>query len=265
MKRLDRMGFTTVEVLVCFVVVAVVMMALFSTISAFNDKKVVESNRAKIYEFKNMVTNTIQEDLIQIGVISAKITPPKTENAYSGCGNNCDGTKYILDLSLRDGTQRKLVVFRRYVKTNYRINGKVNGNDIFYIQYGDPSTENFIQYDLPDLGEEIGYYDSGAQSFVVADTNYECHSLSGGGSRDCQTVKSLQINNVFIEITNEADVTVSGHILKIYIGFYHPDFGSKYGINIVAPIDFQSNISDASSKFSVTTNPNSTSAIYMPS
>ncbi len=46
---MNQKGFTTVEVLVCFVIVSVVMMSLFSTISAFNDKKTQESTRSILY------------------------------------------------------------------------------------------------------------------------------------------------------------------------------------------------------------------------
>ena len=267
MKHLNTKGFTTVEVLICFVIVSVVMMSMFSTISAFNEKKNAEANRAKIYEFKNNVTNVIQEDLIKKGLVSAKI---QVENdVYPNEGDSGAaflGMRYTLDLTLRDGDRKRLIVFRRYVKTNYRINGKSEGNDIFFLRYGTVDLNGnpieMIQYDLPDLGSEEGFY-AGTYGFLSADDGGVCHDFVGT-VKPCQTIQLLQINNVSIGITNEADVDVSGHVLYIYIGFYHPDFGTKYAINITSPVDFQSSQSNSSATFPTTSsNSNSTSSIYM--
>ena len=47
---MNNKGFTTVEVLACFVIVSIIMMSLFSTISAFNEKKIQESYRSRVYQ-----------------------------------------------------------------------------------------------------------------------------------------------------------------------------------------------------------------------
>ena len=71
------------------------------------------------------------------------------------------------------------------------------------IRYGTP--EDMIDYPLPDLG---GY---------TTDDGYE--------------IKDLSINNVLIKID-------SSNILSIHIGFYHPELLTRYGIDIVCPINF---------------------------
>ena len=66
------------------------------------------------------------------------------------------------------------------------------------IQYDD------IEYPIPDLGEyqnDLG-----------------------------ETVKDLRINNI--------DIDASSNVLSIYIGFYHPDLSTRYGISIVCPINY---------------------------
>ena len=53
----------------------------------------------------------------------------------------------------------------------------------------------------------------------------------GYGENQCgEKVLDLRINNV--------DINKDNNILTIYIGFYHPDLGTRYGINIVCPINY---------------------------
>ena len=90
---MNRKGFTTVEVLICFVIISVVMMSMFSTISAFNEKKIQESYRAKVYEYKNEITNIIQEDIVKRGIQFVKISEV-------GDSSGDDGKKHIIDFAI---------------------------------------------------------------------------------------------------------------------------------------------------------------------
>ena len=56
------------------------------------------------------------------------------------------------------------------------------------------------------------------------------------------TAKDLSINNVLIGISEE-------NVLSIYIGFYHPELGTRYAINIVAPINYKTTEADVADKF----------------
>lgn len=268
---MNNKGFTTVEVLVCFVVVSIVMMSLFSTISSFNEKKIQESYRARVYEFKNGITNVIQEDLIKRGLNYAKIS----DNGYAP-GSEV-GKKYTIDLTFRDGVQKQLVVFQRFTKTNYRIEG-AEADDTFYIDYGIPQgntaglTPDMVRYELPNLGETHGRYNEVTKTFVPGILNdsggfdcYEGPNGTGAAFHNCWIAKDFQINNIAINITNEADPDAESHVLNIYVGFYHPTLGTKYAINIVAPIDYQSSSVDQTGRFPKdTSNPNSTTGIYTP-
>lgn len=256
---MNEKGFTTVEVLICFIVVSVVMMSLFSTISAFNEKKIQESYRARVYEFKNMITNTIQEDFIKRGLTYAKITdnglPP----------GDINGKQYRVDLTFKDGTSKVLIVHQRFTKSAYRIEGNLSQDDEFYIEYGQESDR--IRYELPNLGESKGYFNDSLSTYFPAESDGNCYAgiNRSGGTKPCLTAKNFQINNIAISITNEADPKVESHVLNIYIGFYHPNLGTKYAINIVAPIDYQSSSVDQTGRFPTTnTNKSSTTAIYYP-
>ena len=262
---MNQKGFTTVEVLVCFVIVSVVMMSLFSTISAFNDKKIQESTRARVYEYKNTVTNVIQHDIVKRGLTYAKV------KELPNSPGEVEGKKFIVDLTFRDGVQKQLVVFQRFTKTAYRIEGAPE-NDLFYIEYGIPKSNtaglkaDMVRYELPNLGETYGYYDESTNSYVnTYEVNGRCFKNPKGTGQEltgCWTAYDFQINNIAISITNEADPTAESHVLNVYVGFYHPNLGTKYAINIVAPIDYQSSSVDSDTRFPTGNNPNSTTAIY---
>ena len=250
---MNNKGFTTVEVLVCFVIVSVVMMSLFSTISSFNEKKIQESYRARVYEFKNGITNMIQEDLIKRGLTYAKIEESKTTP-----GDDV-GKTYTINMSFKDGTNKKLVVHQRFSKTAYRVQG-TNQDDDFYIDYGEEG--DMIRYELPNLGENKGYYDTANLVYVPADDNGICYrDKNKTAVTTCLISKTFQINNIAISITNEADPDVESHVLNIYVGFYHPNLGTKYAINIVAPIDYQSSSADKTNPFPTASSCASTAGI----
>ena len=71
-------------------------------------------------------------------------------------------------------------------------------DDKFMIQY------DGIEYPIPDVGE---------------------YKNNRG-----EIIKDLRINNIIINTDSS--------VLTIYIGFYHPDLSTRYGINIVCPINY---------------------------
>lgn len=266
---MNNKGFTTVEVLVCFVVVSVVTMSMFSTISAFNEKKIQESYRARVYEFKNNITNVIQEDIIKRGLTYAKVSD------NGSAPGTVNGRQYTVDLTFRDGVQKRLIVFQRFTRTAYRLEGTSSADDTFYLEYGIPEgntaglTPEMIRYELPNLGVNKGYYNPVTNMYVPAH-NGECYTEPNGNgdyvwADECRETKDFQINNIDITISNEADPEIESHVLSIYVGFYHPNLGTKYAINIVAPIDYQSSSVDQQGKFPTDlTNKHSTTGIYYP-
>ncbi len=216
----NQKGFTTVEVLVCFIVVSVICMSLFSVVSDFNDMRIRESYRSRVYEFKNEITNMIQEDIVKRGLTYAKIQDRTAMNTSADVGQT-----YVVEMTFRDGTEKKLIIHERYAKTKYRTTGGT-ADDEFYIEYG--PDDDRIRYDLPDLGETKWYEDD-----TQAQKETDCPS-SGG----CRTAKDLQMNTIDLSISNEKNFAENAHVLRIYIGLYHPDLGTRYAINIVAPINY---------------------------
>ena len=236
--KLNNKGFTIVEVLITFVLVSVVSISLFSTISAFNEKRIIESHRSKLYEYKNSILTRVQTDFIEKGLAHVSISK-------SGGSNMASGIKTKIHCLLKDGSERDLVIYQRYTKTNVRIDGSPTNSDEFYIEYGEPN--DLIREPIPDLGETVGEYDTLVRDFVPNKKSTRCVD-SDGQAAPC-VAKNLQINNVLAYITNETDLDTTSHVLNVYVGFYSYELGTKYAINIVAPIDYQKTTGSPESMF----------------
>lgn len=192
MVRLNSKGMTTVEVILCFVLVSIMSVSMFSTISSYNEKRILEDHKAKVIDYKNILTKEIQMDFIRNGI--AQVTTNEMTIA------NDSMITYTLIVKLNNGESRTLVVKKRTAKSDYHLGGTEGVDDYYSILYG--KTDDLVEYPLPNLG-----------SFEV----------------EGRTIQNLSINDVIIEVEN--------HILKIYIGFYHPDLGNRYAIDIVSPIN----------------------------
>lgn len=162
MKKLNNKGITTIEVLICFILVVIITVSMYATVSGFNEKKIVEGYKEEIYDYKNILTKDIQDDFIKIGLTHANY-----EKTING-----DMTVHTVTCNLRDGTTRKLVVEQTLASSSYHIGGSTTSDDRFMIKYG-PS-DDLVEYPLPDLGSYKNEYG--------------------------HTVQDLSINNVLISI-----------------------------------------------------------------
>lgn len=201
LKKLNNRGMTAVEILVCFVLMSILAVSMYSSIASYKNKQSIESAKEKIFTYKNLLTKEIQDDLIKKGLVSAEIS--ETINETKGKPESLPSKVFKVDFLFRDGSKKQLVINRR-LASDYSVvdcaSEKVN--DAFSIQYGEEG--NLMTYDLPD----VGY-----------------------GENQCgEKVLDLRINNV--------DINKDNNILTIYIGFYHPDLGTRYGIDIVCPINY---------------------------
>lgn len=219
MKKLNNKGITTIEVLICFILVVIITISIYSTVSTFNEMKTLEGYREQILNYKNLLTKDIQDDLIKVGLTSASYDR-KTE-----------GEKSIttVNFSLKDGSERQLVVEQIQAISAYHPGGSVTSDDYYMIKYGRPN--DLIERPLPDVGH-YGY---------DRYTKDKCDVDKDDGF-SCRKILDFAINNVLVDITDE-------NVLSIYIGFYHPEFSTKYAIDIVCPIDYNSNGYDSSSNW----------------
>ena len=163
MKKLNNKGITTIEVIICFVLVVVITVSMYGTISSFNEKRILEQEKEQIYSWKNTLTKDMEDDFIKIGLTHALYE--RTINGHT--------TIHTVKCELKDGTDRQLIVEQRLGKSSYHIGGYENESDYFMVKYG-PSND-LIEYPLPDLGY---------------------------GDED-KTIKNLSINNVYISVSGD--------------------------------------------------------------
>ena len=65
MKRLNNKGITTIEVIVSFVIVVIITASLYSTVSNYNQKRLIESYKSKIYTYKNYADTALNSEYLR--------------------------------------------------------------------------------------------------------------------------------------------------------------------------------------------------------
>lgn len=113
--------------------------------------------------------------------------------------------RYEVTMKLRNGENKCLIVDRvRAYDYLYdmKAGDAADKDDNFMISYGDCDKET--EYPIPDLGESY--------------------------NKQNKVVKDLRIDDV--------SITTDNSVLNIYIGFYHPELGNRYCIDILCPINF---------------------------
>lgn len=196
--KLNNKGMTAIEILVCFVLVVVISTSMYTSVSAYQNKQQILSFKEKIYTYKNLLTKEINDDIIKKGLVSVKIDP-FTETS----------DVYKAQMNLRDGSTRCLKVTRKlaYDYLHEFTPGDDGIDDEFMIEYGGCTATgdaDGVEYPIPDLG----------------------FSENAAGKK----IYDFRINNV--------NMYTQDNVFYIYIGFYHPDLGTRYGINVVAPINY---------------------------
>ena len=73
MKKLNNKGMTSVEILISFVVVVMISISMYTTVSAYQNKQQVESFKEKIMTYKNLLTKEVNDDLIKKGLIAVDV------------------------------------------------------------------------------------------------------------------------------------------------------------------------------------------------
>ncbi len=63
MKPMSQRGFTTIELLVCFIVVSAISISLFGVVMNFKERQQVASIRSDVTTYKNTLTKTIMDDV----------------------------------------------------------------------------------------------------------------------------------------------------------------------------------------------------------
>ncbi len=151
MKRLNNRGITTIEILICFVLLAVISTSLYNTVSIYRNKQILEGEREKIYTYKNLLTKEIQDDIIKKNLKSVK-----------------DVTNNSLTLTFNDGSTAGLTVDKAgnkisYAGIDYPLPnfGKNNSESVLKIKNCTIESSNSslnidVRFEHPDFGDKYG-------------------------------------------------------------------------------------------------------------
>lgn len=152
MKKLNNHGLTAVEVLICFSITAVIVISLFKIINNFNEKQTIESRKNLIETYKNTVTKTIMDDILQAGGVRNLYQPVNDSIESDGSlkveFNLVGGCIGELQIHYND-TGREYVTYRNYTPANFPapeityLNEKFPLSDIPGVEFNEPK----IDYD----------------------------------------------------------------------------------------------------------------------
>lgn len=198
MKKLNNKGMTSVEVLMAFIVVVMISVSMYSTVSAYQNKQQIESFKEKIMTYKNLLTKEVNDDLIKKGLIAVNVVTTE-----SGDGVNRVGTIYTITFTLKNGQKKRMIITNAKASARgSNVSATNDQDDNFVIAYGDLGSE--VQYDLPNLG----------------------YTSNHNGKR----VYDLRFNVI--------DISTENGVFSLFVGFIHPELENRYNFNIVCPIDF---------------------------
>lgn len=204
--KLNNKGMTAIEILVTFVLVAVIVVSLYEAVITLKNKETISSYKLSLVTYRDLLTKDIQDDLIKIGLVGVETS------------SLSDGKGYRVTMMLRDGSKRILEVKQQFgcnaidalEEVELCINADIDADtsDLFSISYG--PEEDVVEYPLPDLGNE------------------KLDNLHDSGTH---TISALRIN--------EVDISTANKVFSLRITLYHPDLKSKYSIDIVSPINYR--------------------------
>lgn len=202
-RKLNRKGITTIEILICFVLLAVISTSLYNTVSIYRNKQILEREKEKIYTYKNLLTKEIQDDIVKKGL--------KNISKDSSAAAN------EITLKFNDDTDAIL-------------NVDVDGNKISY---------DGVDYPLPDFGKNK---DDEKVLRIVSDRPYfKLYVQKEGNYSETEWLSDFSGSLYDPEDKLSVDsIRAVAEVLKIDIMFEHPDFGTRYGICIVAPLRYTS-------------------------
>ena len=210
MKKLNEKGLSIIELLVCFVIVAVVAITLLNTLMEYKTEEEIENVKNHVESYKNTVTRVIQSDITDYALIGYG---NKTYTATNG--KYTLSVKLIFEKPFKDGsTEKTLVIFAS-------------------------DKENYILY--PDVVEQNG-------SYIKQDVKYELEAngiVLDTDPEDESSTQKKEYNDLRFAYLNEDLIRVkNGNTISIDIPITHSELGDSYHIKIVAPLALLSSVTE---------------------
>ena len=198
MKKLNNKGLSIIELLVCFVIVAVISVTLLNTVMEYKSLEQTENIKNNVISYKNVVTRVLQNDI------------SNNKLSYFSISNNLTANDNIWTVDLFF-----LEPFGNSSSNIYTKTMEIHVN----------KTNNYIIY--PDVVET----NSGV---VVQNVKYALEETSK--VRDYDGKKDDTYSDIrFLPLDNK-NLVPNEEVFSLDIPIYHSELGSNYHIKIVAPL-----------------------------
>lgn len=74
--KVNNRGMTIIELILCFAIVSVIVIALLNTVMNYKTKEQLEDTKKTIISYKNVITKVIQSDIIYNDLAGVKVLEP---------------------------------------------------------------------------------------------------------------------------------------------------------------------------------------------
>ena len=206
MTKLNNKGLSIIELLVCFVIVAVISITLLNIVMDYSAFQETEHVKNVIKTYKNSVTKIIQNDIIRYGLTDVRVDDTNSDS---------DSLKLILtfkDLPDSISTKTKNLIVHVGSSENY-----ISYEDT--VKSGDTYINQEVKYILPHTTK------------IYSDkANDSINNTSGK-----ETKNDIHFRNLPEPITG-TNSYVSNGVFYLYIPIEHSEVDETYGITIIAPL-----------------------------
>lgn len=212
MKKLNNKGLSIIELLVCFVIVAIISITLLNIIMEYKGVQETENIKNIIRTYKDEVTNVIEKDIIRKTLSNAEV------KSYSG--NKCTIT----------------LTFKNKVYKNCTLANEEDCYKKELVVYSD-NTKNYIQY--PDIIENSnGTEEVQTVRYVLPKTtDIYVTDTSSSQSSQINKIKTNDISFKYLPQPEEdGDSFVTNGVFHLYIPIEHSEIDGTYAIDIITPV-----------------------------
>lgn len=253
MKRLNNKGISIIEILLCFVLAALITVSLYNILDTISATRDTEEQKLEIQTQKSQLTKRILGDIVEYGLQSISINGSKKavsktvtdtpkdlyqadcntfeaetwtcvpgNSSYNDSARVKDNIFYsnatsvqVITFNFKNGITKELRILKQV--NNYNIeSAATHYGDKFFIGYGEPA--NIIS--TSSVGKTQNRFKSGTVDSIDFDSfGYELQNKD--------KIYQTKIGNINIDKSND--------FLKLDIRFDNPDVKQKYGIYIITP------------------------------
>ncbi len=149
MKK-EKNGFTTIELLVCFVIISSITISLFGVILNYKNKQQIVGIKGEVHRYISTITKMIEDDLIHLKLTSVTISNKSATLQFQ------DGSSKILnvvennpsDVVIQYGDATNLINYPiPYVESLTVVNSYLTRSEV----YGYPFFEFYLELNHPDI------------------------------------------------------------------------------------------------------------------